>query len=133
MAIQTRPRRRLATLLGSVVLALVGAFTAAGCESKLDPAVCDQIRGEAFEMLNKAHPCANDSDCRQSEWPGCEKPVSNENHGKIAPMQAKFTEGKCEEKKMECRKPPPVYCKQGLCVTREPGMPEMRDEGLKVN
>lgn len=128
-----QPSRRLPTALATIALAAFSAFAFAGCEKRLEQAECDQIRGEAFEMLNKGQPCSNDSDCRQSEWPGCEKPVSNKTHEALGPLQAKFTEGKCEEKRIECRKPPPVYCKQGLCVTREPGIPEMRDDGFKVN
>jgi hypothetical protein len=101
---------------------------APGCESRLKPEECDTLRGQAFEILNKAQPCASDADCQQSEWPGCEKPLSKKSADEqIAPLKAKFTEGKCEEKKVECRKPPPVYCKQGLCVHKEAGMPVMDD------
>jgi hypothetical protein len=94
----------------------------AGCGT-LDPKECDQIRGEAFELLNKAQHCNNDGDCRQSEWPGCSKPVSNATHDKIKPMSDKFTAGKCEEPKTECKEPPESYCKQGLCVHHEKGAP----------
>lgn len=98
-----------------------------GCENKLDPKECDKLRGDAFEILNKAHHCNTDADCRQSDWPGCAKPLSNADFDKIKPMSDKFKEGKCEEPKVECKPPPAVYCKQGLCVHREPGRPE--DEG----
>ena len=37
---------------------------------------------------------------------------------------AEFEKGKCEETKPECKTPPVVYCKQGLCVHRELGTPE---------
>ena len=43
---------------------------------------------------------------------------------KIKPLQDSFQKGKCDEPKSECREPPPVYCKQGLCVQREKGTPE---------
>ena len=100
----------------------------AGCEKRLKPEECDTLRGEAFAILNKAQPCANDADCQQSEWPGCEKPLAKKSHTEqIQPLLTKFNEGKCEEKKVDCRKPPPVYCKQGLCVHKEAGMPVMDD------
>ena len=106
-------------------LALAGAAVAlAGCESKLDTKECDKLRGEAFDLVNKGQQCNTDADCRQSEWPGCERAVSNATYDKIKPMADSFKKGKCEEPKMECRKPPEAYCKQGLCVHREKGVPE---------
>lgn len=110
----------------SICLAAALAALGAGCESKMDPKECDKIRGEAFELLNKAHHCNTDADCRQSDWPGCERPLSNADYDKIKPMADKFKAGKCEEPKAssECKEPPEVYCKQGLCVHREKGVPE---------
>ncbi len=106
-------------------LGWVALLCAPGCEKKLEQKDCDALRGQGFEILNKAQPCANDTDCQQSEWPGCEKPLAKKSQEGIAPLKAKYTEGKCEqyEKKPapECRKPPPVYCKQGLCVHKEQG------------
>ncbi|HSO00856.1 MAG TPA: hypothetical protein VLS89_21340 [Candidatus Nanopelagicales bacterium] len=98
-------------------------FALAGCENKMDPKECDTIRGEAFELLNKAHHCSTDADCRPSDWPGCEKPLSNANFDKIKPMAEKFKAGKCEEPKVDCKPSPEVYCKQGLCVNREKSAP----------
>jgi hypothetical protein len=96
-----------------------------GCSNNMDPKECDKLRGDAFDLLNKAQHCNGDQDCRQSDWPGCEKPESNETNGKISPMRDAFKKGKCEEKPPECPKEtPPVYCKQGLCVHREKGTPE---------
>jgi hypothetical protein len=106
-------------------LALACAAVAlGGCENKLDPKECDKLRGEAFDLVNKGQQCNTDADCRQSEWPGCERAVSNATYDKIKPMADSFKNGKCEEPKMECRKPPEAYCKQGLCVHREKGAPE---------
>jgi hypothetical protein len=96
----------------------------AGCDSKMDPKECDTIRGEAFDLLNKAQHCNTDADCRQSDWPGCARPASNATSEKIKPMADKYKEGKCDEPKAECKPPPQVYCKQGLCVHREVGTPE---------
>ena len=101
---------------------LVGA--ASGCSNDLDKKECFKLREDAFELLNKAQHCNNDTECRQSDWPGCAKPVSMETHGKIGPMKDSFTKGKCEEAKADCREPPEVFCKQGLCVHREKGTPE---------
>ena len=91
----------------------------------MDPKECDKIRGEAFELLNKAQHCDTDADCQESEWPGCAKPLSKSVAGQIKPMKESFQKGKCEEPKTApCREAPPVYCKQGLCVHREKGTPE---------
>jgi hypothetical protein len=95
-----------------------------GCSNDLDPKQCLQLREDAFELLNKAQHCNSDTDCRQSDWPGCAKPLSQESYGKIRPMKDSFTKGKCQEAKVDFREPPEVYCKQGLCVHREKGTPE---------
>ena len=102
-----------------IVLALV-----AGCDNKLEAKECDGIRGEAFELVNKAQHCNTDADCRQSEWPGCAKPVSQTTFDKIKPMAERYKTGKCEEPKVECKEPPEAYCKQGLCTHREKGVPD---------
>jgi hypothetical protein len=120
--------RNIFARAGAMVALAVALTPYAGCEKRLKPEECDALRGEAFQELNKAQPCASDADCQQSEWPGCEKPLAKKTHAdKIQGLQAKFVEGKCEEKKADCRKPPPVYCKQGLCVHKEAGMPVMDD------
>jgi hypothetical protein len=123
---QTRRRiqMKLGLPLAAVVLAAVALPLSGGCSNSLDPNECLKLRVDAFELLNKAQHCNNDADCRQSDWPGCAKPMSMETHGKIQPMKASFTKGKCQEPKAECREPPEVYCKQGLCVHREKGTPE---------
>src|SRR5262245_49725647 len=112
--------------LRSVAIALVVpsiALVSIAC-SKLDQKECDKIRGDAFEILNKAQHCSVDADCRQSEWPGCPKPLSNKTFDQLKPMGDQYKKGQCEEPKVECKPPPEVYCKQGLCVHREKGMPE---------
>lgn len=110
----------LVVALGALVLA-----AAPGCEKKMDPAACDKLRGDAFQLLNKAHHCATDADCRQSEWPGCQKPISKKDFDTIKPMSDEFKNGKCEEPKVDCPKETPEsYCKQGLCVHREKGRNE---------
>jgi hypothetical protein len=95
-----------------------------GCNSKMETKECDRIRGEAFDLLNKAQHCDADPDCQQSAWPGCAKPLSKVTEKQIQPMRESFQKGKCEEPKIECKEPPQVYCKQGLCVHREKGTPE---------
>jgi hypothetical protein len=115
----SRHRSPLRPTLGLVLLALL-----AGCENKMDPKACDKIRGDAFDLVNKAQHCNTDADCRQSEWPGCAKPVSQASFEKIKPMAESYKTGKCEEPKVECKAPPQSYCKQGLCVHRELGTPE---------
>jgi hypothetical protein len=114
----------LAAALAAVLGLALPFFS--GCENKMEPKECDRIRGEAFELLNKAQHCDADPDCQQSAWPGCEKPLSKATAGQIKPMKESFEKGKCVEPKPDppCREPPQVYCKQGLCVHREKGTPE---------
>jgi len=105
------------------VAVLVGAVGVGGC-GKLDEKECNKIRGEAFDLINKGQQCNDDRDCRQSDWPGCARAVSGTTWDKVKPMADAYTKGKCEEPKIECKEPPPSYCKQGLCVHREKGTPE---------
>jgi hypothetical protein len=111
-----------AQLLLSAALGVSTLFSALGCDKALEEKECAKLRGQAFDLLNKAQPCATDNDCMQSEWPGCEKPSNQKTADAIRPMREQFTAGQCVEPKQECRKPPQVYCKQGLCVHREVGM-----------
>ena len=114
----------MALWLGALPLgAPVLMALASGCSNNMDPKECLSLRADAFELLNKAQHCNTDSDCRQSDWPGCPKPLSNETFDKIKPMKDKFQKGKCEEQKDTCREAPEAYCKQGLCVAREKGTP----------
>jgi len=124
--------RKALALVGILSLAVLSV---AACEKKMDPKECNTLRAKAFELVNSAHLCNVDADCVQSEWPGCEKPLSKKHAEEIAPMQKKYKEGKCEEPKVDCRKPPPVYCKQGLCVHREAGTSEGQQpstDGIKI-
>jgi hypothetical protein len=119
----SRPRKAVRAAawaaLGALALAL-----APGCENKMEPKECDKLRGEAFELVNKAQHCNADADCRQSDWPGCQKPVSSATFEKIKPMSDSYKKGLCEEPKVDCKAPPDAYCKQGLCVHREKGTAE---------
>jgi hypothetical protein len=108
-----------ALALGSFAVPLAG-----GCTNTMEQKECLQVREDAFELVNKAQHCNSDADCRQSDWPGCAKPLSIATYDKIKPMKESFTKGKCQEAKADCREPPEVYCKQGLCVHREKGTPE---------
>ena len=110
--------------LAPLALCALAAPFWSGCSNDLDPKECLKLREDAFELLNNAQHCNNDTECRQSDWPGCAKPLSQESYGKIKPMKDSFTKGKCQETKADCREPPEVYCKQGLCVHREKGTPE---------
>lgn len=124
-----RPRRSATAGLRGLFCAAVATFALAatamaGCSNKMEVKECDKIRGEAFDMVNKAQKCNTDADCKQSEWPGCARAVSNETFDKIKPMAEAFKKGECEETKLECKPPPEAYCKQGLCVHREKGTTE---------
>ena len=79
-----RPLR--AALALASVLALLLPLSS-GCSNNMEPAQCNTIRSDAFDILNKAQHCNDDKDCRQSEWPGCAKPLSNETFDKIKPMR----------------------------------------------
>jgi hypothetical protein len=118
------PSRSLATALALGALALGGLVLAGGCSNTMEPKECLKLREDAFELVNKAQHCDTDTDCRQSDWPGCPKPMSSKTFGDVKPMKESFQKGKCEEPKSDCREPPEVYCKVGLCVHREKGTPE---------
>lgn len=115
---------KLSHLLAALSLAALTLPLAGGCSSNMDPKECSKLRESAFELVNNAQHCNTDADCRQSDWPGCAKPISAASHDKITALRDPFTKGKCEEPKSECRESPPVYCKQGLCVHKEKGTPE---------
>jgi hypothetical protein len=108
----------------AAIAALLAFAPMLGCSGKLDQKECDKLRGGAFDLINAAHHCNSDADCRQSNWPSCPKPVSNANFDKVKPMAESFKKGQCEEEQPKCNPPPDVYCKQGLCVHREKGAPE---------
>lgn len=120
----TRPPRARRAIVSLFAAALPLLAFAPGCDSKMDPKQCDQIRGDAFDLVNKGQQCNSDADCEQSSWPGCAKPISKATGEKLKPMADKYKQGKCEEPKVDCKPPPEVYCKQGLCVHREKGTPE---------
>jgi hypothetical protein len=87
--------------------------------NKLSDDECLGVRTEAFDIINQAHTCNDDTECEVSAWPGCGKPVSSKNQALITPIKEKFDKGSCKEPEGSCREPPEVYCKQGLCVFRE--------------
>ena len=95
------------------------AALAAGCKGGLDETACTDLRGQAFEVINKAHTCNSDADCRGTDWPGCSKPINGKHFAKVAVFKGKFVKGQCTEGKESCRDAPEIYCKQGLCVFRE--------------
>lgn len=100
-------------------VALLGVLLGALAGCGLDAKACTVLRTQAFDILNEPHTCNDDIDCIGSEWPGCTKPLSKKNRGRMAPMRQQFDDGKCVEKEQECREPPEIYCKQGLCVFNE--------------
>ena len=120
----TRLSRYTRTACATAALAAMALPLSGGCSNEMEQKQCLKLREDAFDLVNKAQHCNNDGECRQSDWPGCAKPVSSETHGKIKPMKDSFAKGKCAESKSDCREPPEVYCKQGLCVHREKGTPE---------
>jgi hypothetical protein len=91
--------------------------TTVGC-SKLDPKECAKLRESAFELVNQAHQCTTDADCKPSEWPGCAKPIGATAVEKIRPLRDTYQKGKCEEPKVECKPPLPIFCQEGLCAFR---------------
>ena len=105
-----------------VIVATLGCMV--GCSNKLEPKECDGLRGKGFDLINAAQHCNADADCSQSAWPGCARAVNAKTAAEVAPLADKFKQGQCEEPKMQCKAPPDAYCKQGLCVHREKGVPE---------
>jgi hypothetical protein len=88
-----------------------------GC-SKLDAKECAKLRETAFEIVNQAHQCTTDADCKASEWPGCAKPISAMSVEKIRPSMDTYKKGKCEEPSVNCKPTPPIFCQEGLCAFR---------------
>ncbi len=113
--------RALTLTLAGAALALLGA---AGCSSKMEEKECTALKIQSFEVLNKAQHCNNDTDCKGSFWPDCQKPLSAANATEIKAKEDAYFAGKCEEAKPECKDTTPIYCKQGLCVRKEKGTPE---------
>lgn len=104
--------------------ALFALMVVCGCSNKMEQKECDKLRGDAFDLLNKGQQCNTDADCLQSQWPGCAKPEANTTAEKIKPLWDAYKKGQCDEPKVECKEPPPAYCKQGLCAHREKGVSE---------
>jgi hypothetical protein len=103
------------------------ALTACG---KMDPQECKKLRDSAFELINTANMCTADPECKESEWPGCSKPINVTSFDKIHGMMETFVKGKCEEPpKANCQKAPKVYCQEGICGFRyKPFEGEMKIE-----
>jgi len=91
------------------------AFTAC---SKMDPKECTKLRDNSFELINTASPCTTDAECKESEWPGCPKPINVTSFDKIHAMMESFTKGKCDEAPKKCQQVPKVFCQEGLCAFR---------------
>lgn len=89
--------------------------------SKMDPKDCAKLRESSFELINTANNCSTDADCRPTEWPGCGRPVSTQNFEAIHRSMESFRKGKCEEKPVTCKPPPPTYCAEGICAFRYKG------------
>jgi hypothetical protein len=118
------PVSRLSRVLAALALVVLPLPFAGGCSHDMEPKECLKLRVDAFDLLNKPQHCDTDANCRQSDWPGCAKPVSMDTYGKIGAIHDPFNKGKCEEPKADCKEAPVAYCKQGLCVHREVGTPE---------
>jgi len=112
--------RTFAFALIAAVCALAGF---SGCSSKMEEKDCTKLKMDAFDVLNKAQHCNNDTDCRGSVWPDCQKPLSNVSATDIKAKEDAYFTGKCEEAKPTCSDTTPIYCKQGLCVRKEKGAP----------
>jgi hypothetical protein len=117
-------RSRTTTIAALIALASSFIILAPACSNKMEPKDCDKIRGDAFDIMNKGQQCNTDADCQQSDWPGCPKPVSHATSDTLKKMSDSYKKGQCDEPKVDCKSPPEVYCKQGLCVHREKGTPE---------
>jgi hypothetical protein len=102
-----------AVAMAAGISSLVAVGTGCG---KLDPAECQKLKEQAFDTINSASVCSSDADCKGSEWPGCTRPVSTANFDKVHAMMQTFQKGKCEEKKVECKPPQPIFCQEGLCA-----------------
>jgi hypothetical protein len=108
---------------GAVLFIAFGSLL--GCSNKIEQKECDKLRADGFDLINAAQHCNVDAECVQSKWPGCARAVNAKTTGAVQPMVDKYKQGECTEPPLKCpTEIPEAYCKQGLCVHREKGMPE---------
>ena len=108
---------------GAVILVAFGSLL--GCSNKIEQKECDKLRGEGFDLINAAQHCNVDPDCAQSKWPGCARAINAKTASSVGTIVEKYKKGECDEPALKCpTEIPEAYCKQGLCVHREKGVPE---------
>lgn len=95
-----------------LALSLVSAI---GCRNEQ---ACLALRTEGFDILNGAHPCNDDSDCRTSEWPDCGKPLNDETDAKLTAVRERAKAAGCDVSRASCEGVRPAYCDRNLCVAR---------------
>ncbi|MEQ9319290.1 MAG: hypothetical protein RIF41_09020, partial [Polyangiaceae bacterium] len=83
-----------------------------------DEQACLSLRQQGFEILNGAHPCNDDSDCRTSEWPDCGKPLNHKTDAKLTAVRERAEAAECEDVEASCERMRPAYCDRNLCVAR---------------
>jgi hypothetical protein len=111
----------------SFLLVTFAGFGSLSACSKMDPKDCAQLRESSFELINAANNCSTDSDCRPTEWPGCQRPINAQNFDAIHQKMESFRKGKCEEKPANCKQAPAVYCAEGICAFRYKGTQQPGD------
>ena len=103
-----------------VVTAIVALPTMGGCRDRLSEEACQGLRSQAFDIINGVHPCAEDTDCVPSDWPGCAKPLNTDDHRRIGQLKAKFDQGQCQEPEARCGELVEMHCDRNFCVARPP-------------
>jgi hypothetical protein len=98
-------------------LALIAVIGACSCDRLPDDA-CAQLRVEGFDIVHAVHPCGDDGDCVPSEWPGCGKPMNNDNRARLDAVRARYDAGKCPPPD-PCGDGPVVFCDRNFCILRQ--------------
>lgn len=83
-----------------------------------DEQACLELRQRGFEILNGAHPCNDDSDCRTSEWPDCGKSLNDETDATLTAVRERAKAAGCDDVETSCEGMRPAYCDRNLCVAR---------------
>jgi hypothetical protein len=93
------------------------------CACGMSEAECLELRSRAFDVINRAQPCMDDTECVAAEWPGCEKPLSTDSRAAIEGLREKFAAGRCKEELVVCRAVPEAFCDRNLCALRYDAAP----------
>jgi hypothetical protein len=89
--------------------------TASACRSEQ---ACLALRAQGFEVVNQAHPCNDDSDCRISEWPTCGKPLNARSEARLQALEGESAAANCRQAPTTCPSDASAFCDRNFCIAR---------------